>query len=251
MLGRMLSRGHPMPQDQDALTPLGDHLSRRRLVAAFALAPFAAADLSGSSRAAGAAAQISADAARTRLIAGNNRYLAGKPLRLDHSRRREAVAPAQMPFAIVLGCSDSRVPPEILFDQGLGDIFTVRVAGNIADDLAIGSMEYAVEHFATPLIVVLGHERCGAVTAAVDAVAAGVTPPPHIASLVAAIRPVVEASRGMPGDAVENAIAMHVRRTVAALRASGPVLADAVERGRLQIIGAEYHLASGRVGFMA
>ncbi len=133
----------------------------------------------------------------------------------------------------------------------LGDIFTVRVAGNIADDLAIGSMEYAVEHFATPLIVVLGHERCGAVSAAVAAVASGTMPPPHIASLVTALRPAVEASKGLPGDPVENAITMHVRLTVAALKASGPVLADAVAHGRLAIAGAEYHLASGRVGFLA
>lgn len=226
-------------------------LSRRRLIGALALAPLATAGFSAPSFAAGAAAQISSEAARQRLVAGNARYVAGKPLRVDHSRRREAVSPAQLPFAIVLGCSDSRVPPEILFDQGLGDIFTVRVAGNIADDLAIGSMEYAVEHFATPLIVVLGHERCGAVAATVDAVAAGVTPPPHIASLVAAIRPAVEASKGMQGNAVENAIATHVQQTVAALKTSGPVLADAVAQKRLAILGAEYHLGNGRVSFMA
>ena len=228
---------------------ISSDLSRRRLVTALALAPMAAR-LTAQSFAAGTAGQISGDAAQRRLVDGNARYVAGKPFRLDHSRRREAVAPAQLPFAIVLGCSDSRAPPEILFDQGLGDVFTVRVAGNIADDLAIGSMEYAVEHFATPLIVVLGHERCGAVAATVDAVAAGATPPPHIARLVAAIRPAVEASKGMAGDPVENAIAQHIRQTVAALRQSQPVLADAVGNDRLTIVGAEYHLASGRVSFM-
>jgi carbonic anhydrase len=224
--------------------------SRRRLVSALGLAPIVAAGLSIEGFAAGAASQISAEAARKRLIAGNARYVAGEPLRLDHAKRREAVAPGQMPFAIVLGCSDSRAPPEVLFDQGLGDLFTVRVAGNIADDVAIGSMEYAVEHFATPLIVVLGHERCGAVSATVETLAAGATPPPHIASLVSAIRPAVEATRGMAGDAVANAIAAHVRQTVDALKASGPVLADAVAKGRLTIVGAEYHLGTGRVGFM-
>ena len=225
-------------------------LSRRRLVAALALAPVVGSGFSRKILAA-PAAPISSEAARQRLVAGNSRYVAGQPLRLDHSSRRESVARGQMPFAIVLGCSDSRVPPEILFDQGLGDIFTVRVAGNIADDLAIGSMEYAVEHFGPPLIVVLGHERCGAVTATGESVAAGTMPPPHIASLGAALRPAVEASTGMPGDAVENAITTHVRLTVAALKASGPILADAVGRGRLEIVGAEYHLASGRVGFLA
>jgi carbonic anhydrase len=224
--------------------------SRRRLVTALALAPFATAGLNFGSLAAGAASQISAEAARKRLIAGNARYVAGKPFRVDHAPRREAVAPAQTPFAIVLGCSDSRVPPELLFDQGLGDLFTVRVAGNIADDVAIGSMEYAVEHFGTPLIVVLGHERCGAVSATVETIASGATAPPHIASLVSAIRPAVEATKGMAGDPVENAIAAHIRRTVEALKASAPVLADAVAKGHLMIVGAEYHLASGRVGFM-
>jgi carbonic anhydrase len=225
--------------------------SRRRLVTALALAPVATAGLTFGGFAADVRSQISAEAARRRLVVGNARYVGGEPLRLDHAKRREAVAPGQMPFAIVLGCSDSRAPPEVLFDQGLGDLFTVRVAGNIADDVAIGSMEYAVEHFATPLIVVLGHERCGAVGATVETVAAGATPPPHIASLVAAIRPAVEATKGMAGDPVENAITAHVRQTVDALKASGPVLADAVAKGRLTIVGAEYHLGTGRVGFMS
>ena len=230
--------------------PISTAVSRRRLVAAFAFAPVAGALWLRGSFAADAGAQISSDAARQRLVAGNARYVEGKPLRVDHSRRREAVAPAQMPFAIVLGCSDSRVPPEILFDQGLGDIFTVRVAGNIADDLALGSMEYAVEHFATPLIVVLGHEKCGAVSAAVASVASGTMPPPHIASLVTALRPAVEASKGMPGDPVENAITTHVRQTVAAIAASSPILAEAVGHHGLTIAGAEYHLASGKVSYL-
>jgi carbonic anhydrase len=231
--------------------PVSSGLSRRRLLVAAALAQVAGAIPLRNGLAAGNAAQISSAAARTRLAAGNKRYVSGAALRLDHGPRREAVAPAQMPFAIVLGCSDSRVPPEILFDQGLGDIFTVRVAGNIADDLAIGSMEYAVEHFATPLVIVLGHERCGAVSAAVAAAKSGVMPPPHIASLVAALQPAVAASKDMPGDPVENAITTHVRQTVAALKASGPILADAVAQGRLEIVGAEYHLKSCAVGFLA
>jgi len=223
---------------------------RRRFLAACALAPAWLAFLPEAALAAGAAAQISGAAARQRLIAGNERFVAGKSRRIDYPRRRRAVAPAQAPFAIVLGCSDSRVPPEIVFDQGLGDVFTVRVAGNIADDVALGSMEYAVEHFGTPLIVVLGHERCGAVSAAVAAIAAGAVPPPHIASLVAALRPAVEATKGMKGDPVQNAIVAHVRGTVDALKISRPVLAAAVGSGRLSVVGAEYHFKSGRVGFL-
>ncbi|HUB98169.1 MAG TPA: carbonic anhydrase [Stellaceae bacterium] len=218
---------------------------------ALALSPLADAAMPRPGLAAGATAQITAAEARKRLVAGNARFVAGKPLRADHSARRETVAPAQMPFAIVLGCSDSRVPPEILFDQGLGDLFIIRVAGNIADDLAMGSMEYAVGHFSTPLIVVLGHEKCGAVSAAVSSVSSGTMPPPHIDSLVTAIKPAVEASKGMPGDPVENAITTHVRQTVAMLKSTGPVFADAVSQGHLEIVGAEYHLASGRVTFLA
>jgi carbonic anhydrase len=223
--------------------------SRRRLMAALAAAPIAAG-LPGDVYAAEAAAAISAETAQKRLVAGNRRFVAGAMRHIDYPRRREAVAPKQKPFAIILGCADSRVPPEIVFDQGLGDLFILRVAGNVADDLALGSMEYAVDHFHTPLLVVLGHERCGAVSAAVEAVKSGEMPPPHIASLVEAIRPAVEASKDMPGDPVENAVRANVRHTVAALKSSHPVLAAAVEQKRLAIVGAEYGLASGRVAFI-
>jgi carbonic anhydrase len=111
-------------------------------------------------------------------------------------------------------------------------------------------MEYAVEHFGTPLIVVLGHERCGAVSAAVEVAASGQMPPAHIGSLVTALQPAVAASKGMPGDPVANAIATHVRQTVDMLKASGPILSDAVGKGHLQIAGAVYHLKSGDVGFL-
>jgi carbonic anhydrase len=223
--------------------------SRRGILTGLALAPLAAS-VPERSFAASPGTQISSGEARKRLIAGNGRYVAGKHLRIDHSNRREETAPGQSPFAIVLGCSDSRVPPEILFDQGLGDVFTVRVAGNIADDLTMGSMEYAVSHFATPIIVVLGHERCGAIIATLDAVKTGNMPPPHLTSLVTALRPSVEASKATPGDAVENAVAANIRLTVEALKSSSPILADAVRQGRLEIVGAEYHLGNGRVAFM-
>ncbi len=224
---------------------------RRRLVAALALSPLAAAGFCGSCLAAEAGTAISADRARKLLVAGNTRYVAGKRRPVDYPRRREALVPGQKPFAIILGCADSRVPPEIVFDQGLGDIFILRVAGNIADPLELGSMEYAVEHFHTPLIAVLGHQKCGAVEATLEAVNSGTTPPAHLADLVAAIRPAVEASRGMPGDPLENAIRENVRHTVAALKTTDPILAEAVGHGRLQVVGGEYALASGQVSFFA
>lgn len=223
---------------------------RRRLVAALALSPLATG-FCASCLAAEAGTAISADRARQRLVAGNARYVAGKRRHVDYPRRREELVPGQKPFAIVLGCADSRVPPELVFDQGLGDIFILRVAGNIADPLELGSMEYAVEHFHTPLILVLGHEKCGAVNATLEAVNSGATPPAHLADLVAAIRPAVEASKGQPGDPLENAIRENVRRTVAALKTTDPILAEAVGQGRLQVAGAEYALASGRVSFFA
>jgi carbonic anhydrase len=226
-------------------------LSRRRIVTALSFAPLALSGLRNTAFAAGAASQISADMTQRRLVEGNARYAAGKHLRLDHSARRQATAAGQNPFAIVLGCSDSRVPPEVVFDQGLGDLFTIRVAGNIADDVALGSMEYAVDHFATPLIVVLGHEKCGAVSATVDVARSGAVPGPHISSLVTAIAPAVDATKGMPGDPVENAIHANVLRVVEALKTSQPVLAVAVTAGRLQIVGAEYQLASGKVRFFS
>jgi carbonic anhydrase len=226
-------------------------LSRRRIMSAMGIAPLAVTSLRGTAFAADPGSQISAELAHKRLVEGNQRYAAGKHLRLDHSTRREVTSKGQNPFAIVLGCSDSRVPPEVVFDQGLGDVFTVRVAGNIADDVALGSMEYAVSHFATPLLVVLGHEKCGAVAATVDVAKSGQMPGPHIASLVTAITPAVDASKSLPGDPVENAIHANIQRVVDGLKSSQPVLAAAVSAGKLQIVGAEYHLATGRVTFLA
>jgi carbonic anhydrase len=231
--------------------PNPSQLSRRRIMTAMSLAPIAMTGLRGAAFAADAASQISADMAHRRLVEGNVRYAAGKPLRLDHSARREVTTKGQNPFAIVLGCSDSRVPPEVVFDQGLGDLFIIRVAGNIADDVALGSMEYAVDHFATPLIVVLGHEKCGAVSATIDVAKSGAVPGPHISSLVTAIAPAVDATKGMPGDPVENAVHANVLRVVETLKTSQPVLAVAVAAGRLQVVGAEYHLATGKVRFFA
>src|SRR6476620_3609104 len=150
-----------------------------------------------------AAPSVPADEALSRLKAGNERFAqskvsAGQPV----AARRAATAQTQHPFAIIVGCADSRTAPEIIFDQGIGDLFVVRTAGNLVDDYALGSIEYAVEHLGSRLIVVLGHERCGAVTAALDGGAA----PGHINALVRDIQPVVAASEGKEGDALANPI---------------------------------------------
>ena len=190
---------------------------------------------------------MSAQEALKKLAAGNQQYVAG---RMTHPNQtpecRARVAEGQHPFAIILSCSDSRVPPEVIFDQGLGDLFTVRVAGNIAEPATIGSIEYAAEHLGSPLLVVLGHSRCGAVEAAAKR---GETPG-HIADIIAAIRPAVERAKGMPGDPVDNAVRANVRMVVEQLKSSQPVLFHLVEEGKLQIVGAYYDLDTGKVDIL-
>ena len=189
--------------------------------------------------------QLTPDQALTQLLRGNERFVAGWPDHPNQSarRRREVSETGQHPFAIVLSCADSRVPPEIVFDQGLGDLFIIRVAGNVLDDLILGTIEYAVEHVHVPLVVVLGHDKCGAVTAALE----GVEVRNHIQSLAEALRPAVEIARAQAGDVLSNAIDANVHHAVAALQVSEPVLAHAVAGGKLKIVGARYNLDTGEV----
>jgi carbonic anhydrase len=189
----------------------------------------------------------SAQEALARLESGNERYSSGQPQHpRQDSKRRAELATRQHPFAVVLGCADSRTSPEVLFDQGLGDLFVIRVAGNVVDDHVLASMEYAVEHLGTPLIVVLGHERCGAVKAAVETAASKGRAPGHIASLVAAIQPAVGAVP--PGDA-EEACRRNIANVVQAVRTSEPMLHPLIASGQVQVTGAYYDLDTGRVSF--
>ena len=186
--------------------------------------------------------------AMARLVGGNDRFVNGRLKHANQSaRRRIQVAPHQCPFATVLDCADSRVPPEILFDQGLGDLFACRVAGNVADAAVTGSIEYAASHFHPSLIVVLGHERCGAVGAALDALHGGVLPPASVGALVRQIVPNVRGVAAGP-DQWAQAIAANAEAVAAELRLS-PVLAPRITAGRLRIISATYALESGRVSF--
>jgi carbonic anhydrase len=179
-----------------------------------------------------------------KLLEGNKRYVEGKPSHPNQTfERRKHMAKGQHPFAVVISCSDSRVPPEIIFDQGIGDLFVVRVAGNIVDDAGLGSIEYAAEHLHVTLIVVLGHERCGAVEAAVK----GGEAPGHIKSLVEAIRPAVENAKGRPGGLAENAMRTNVKMVVEHLKASRPILEHLVHKETLSVIGARYDLDDGHV----
>jgi carbonic anhydrase len=194
------------------------------------------------------------DEAVKRLMAGNDRFVKGN---LAHpgrdTVRRAEQAEGQTPFAVVLGCADSRVPPEIVFDEGIGDLFPVRVAGNTAvDDIVLGSIEYSAAVLKSVLVVVLGHEECGAVKAAVDQVTKGTTVPGHIASFVAPIVPAVEAIRSQPAaELVNAAIRENIRRQVEFLKSSQPLLAPLVQQGTVKVVGAEYALHSGKVDFVA
>jgi carbonic anhydrase len=188
-----------------------------------------------------------ADEALAKLMAGNQRYVRHEEHRPNQSSaRRKELAAGQHPFAVILGCADSRVSPELLFDQGLGDLFVIRVAGNIVNDAILGSIEYAVEHLGTKLVMVLGHEKCGAVAAAVE----GATPEGHIQALVAAIQPSVEASRKEPGDRIHNCVIANARFVARQVRQSDPVLKDAVEKHKVKVVAADYALDSGKVSLL-
>lgn len=191
---------------------------------------------------------VSSDEALQKLIEGNRRHLSGAfTITQRLAERRQQVAKAQHPFAAILGCSDSRLPPEIVFDHSLGDLFVVRVAGNIVDMNGLASLEFAATQFATPLILVLGHARCGAVAAAL----AETKVPGHIVSLVDAIKPAVVMSKGQPGDPLDNAIRANIRHTVEDLKTSQPILGDLVKAGTLKVVGALYSLDTGKVEIVA
>lgn len=182
------------------------------------------------------------------LMDGNRRYTRQKRTYPDQTKRRiTEVAKGQYPFAIVLGCADSRVPPEILFDQGIGDLFVIRVAGNVVNDDILASIEYATAEIGVPLVIVLGHERCGAVSASLK----GGELPGHISHLTEAIKPAVEKTQGLSGDPLDNAVKANVQMVVEKLKSSPPILSQLVEQGKLQIVGARYDLDSGVVSMIA
>jgi carbonic anhydrase len=190
-----------------------------------------------------------------KLKQGHEDFLNDKPT-LKTSRdsdRRLAIARAQVPFAVLVGCSDSRVPPELLFDTGLGELFIVRNAGNTIDTVAMGSIQYAVQVLNVPLILVLGHERCGAVDAAVSVVEKNTVYPGSIGQMVEPIIPAVLKAKAMGAaageDLLDGAVRENVRRTVERLRTAEPTLADPIKAGKLMVVGARYDLDDGKVDF--
>lgn len=184
---------------------------------------------------------------KERLIQGNQRYVTSTTVcHEDWTAKRSALIEGQKPFAIIVACSDSRVPPEIVFDQSLGDLFVVRVAGNVIDDFAIGSIEYGISVLGANLLIVLGHSNCGAVDAALKDMHFD----NHIQQVVNEIRPAVVATKGESGDLLEKTIKANVKNVEDKLKTSKPLIAGLLEKGSLTILGGYYDLKSGKVEFL-
>ena len=180
------------------------------------------------------------------LMQGNERFVSGKPKSRDLVTLRDSLATSQHPQAIVLACSDSRVAPELIFDQNLGDLFVVRTAGNIADAIGVGSIEYAAEHLGRTVLVIMGHTKCGAVTAACSG---DKMPTANLEAIVDKIAPAVQKAKGSAGgDAlIEASVKENVRQSAKDILASSPVLHHLVEEGKLSVYEAEYQLDTGKV----
>jgi carbonic anhydrase len=186
-----------------------------------------------------------------RLLDGNARYAANAPRERDYSAGRAARTQVQYPFAAILSCADSRVAPELAFDEGPGELFVVRVAGNFMTQDLLASLEYGVQFLGTPLIMVLGHTNCGAVDAAIKVLKTNAALPGHLPELVTAIKPaVIVAEKTQKGDLLENAIAENVRRQVARLKTAPPVVQKYYAAKKIDIVGGVYDLATGKVALV-
>ena len=190
---------------------------------------------------------LSPDAALDRLMRGNERYVDGVSRRHDFKHEREPLTTGQNPFAAILSCADSRIAPEFCFDTARGDVFVCRIAGNFANEDIVASLEYAVAVLKTPLIMVLGHDACGAVDATIKSVKDGTTLPGHLPALVAAVKPAVEAVKDQGGDMLANAIRSNVKLNVEKLQKAAPILDAAVGDKSIRVVGGIYRLASGKV----
>jgi carbonic anhydrase len=196
------------------------------------------------------ATPLTADQAWRMLVAGNKRFVAGQQRHPHESLEwRQSLVEGQHPFAVILGCADSRVSPELVFDEGLGDLFVIRSAGEVLDTAVIGSIEYAVEHLAVPLVVVLGHESCGAVGATIDVVQNGAAVSGDIATLVRSVEPAVRATPPNP-DAkafLAACVAEQARRSAKYLQERSNIISDAVAHHGVKVVSATYELRTGAV----
>jgi carbonic anhydrase len=241
------------------ITTPAARLSRRNVLK-FAAATSAAAALAGSTPRAFADPvktppkpenALTPEAALIRLMKGNTRYVEGVTGRYDFRSERAALSGGQNPFAAILGCADSRIAPEFCFDTARGDVFICRVAGNFATDEMIASMEYAVQVLNTPLIMVLGHDACGAIDATIKSIRDGTTLPGHLPSLVHALTPAVQAVQGQAGDQLANAISKNVALNVDKLKSATPILKSFVDDNKVHVIGGVYRLKTGKVELLS
>ncbi|HEY2247175.1 MAG TPA: carbonic anhydrase [Bradyrhizobium sp.] len=194
---------------------------------------------------------ISPDGSLKRLMDGNARYVDGVARRHDFKHEREVLSGGQNPYAAVLSCADSRIAPEYAFDSGRGDLFVCRVAGNFANADGVASLEYGVAVLGVPLILVLGHDSCGAIDATIKSLKDDKPLPGHMPSLVTALAPAVKAVSGKGGEVLGNAIRQNVIDNVARLKSATPILSAAVEQNRLRVVGGIYRLKDGRVDMIA
>lgn len=225
--------------------------SRREFVRLTTVAA-SAAGLSLASSGRAVAGALDPDAVLAKLLEGNARFIKGQPSLLSRRRPEDfkALAEGQAPHAIIVGCADSRVAPELIFDQGVGDLFVVRVAGNIvsgAGPTVKGSIEYAVAELGVRLIVVLGHSQCGAVKAAIEHIDANDKLPGSIGALIDPIRVAVTTAKGRPGDKLENVIKANVEKGVERLKGLDPIVSKVAKSGELKVVGAVYELSTGKV----
>lgn len=191
--------------------------------------------------------EITPQQAWQRLADGNERFVEGTSSHPNQdSQRRAALVNTQHPFAVIFGCSDSRLAAEIIFDVGLGDVFVVRTAGQVIDDAVLGSLEYSIDQLSVPLIVILGHDSCGAVTATRDSVETGTMPAGFVRDLVERITPSVLTSRRNGVDDVNGMVEEHVKQTAGRLVESSRIIGAAVEAGKADVVGVTYRLADGR-----
>jgi carbonic anhydrase len=210
----------------------------------------ALAPILGPAQAASKKTDLTPEQALNLLKEGNRNYVTDSPVRRVEGReRRLEIARGQTPFAVLVSCSDSRVPPELLFGRGLGELFIIRNAGNTIDTAALGSIEYAVAELGVPLIVVMGHQRCGAVDAAVSVVRDNATFPGSIGDMIEPIIPAVLAVRDKPGDLLDNAVRANISRIARRLREAEPILSDPQRDGKVKVVGAYYSLEDGSVDF--
>src|SRR6185436_1927262 len=225
-------------------------LSRRALMLAGA-GILAAAPLNSMAQVQPVTAANTPDAVLNLLVEGNARYVANQPRQRDFSAGRASLALGQAPFAAILGCADSRVAPELAFDQRPGDLFVVRVAGNFVTPDGLGSLEFGAAELGTKLIMVLGHSSCGAVNATVAALQKGNALPGHIADLVRAMKPGIEEEMKKAGPDIEQrAVVANVRHNVKRLEQATPILAEMVANKKLRVVGAVYDLPTGKVALV-